>query len=68
MDELQPQDVIWRLLEHYSLQLQLLDESMGEVDPKKQLDLLNAIRECEQLTRTQINILRRMQRRYDHGG
>ena len=66
MDELQPQDVIWRLLEHYSLQLQLLDESMGELDPKNQLDLLSALRECEQLTRTQINILRRMKRRYDN--
>ena len=45
MYELQPQDIIWRLLEHYSLQLQLLDESMGELDPKKQLDLLSALRE-----------------------
>lgn len=39
---------------------------MQEVDAKKQADLLNALRECEQLTRTQMNILRRMQRRYDN--
>jgi hypothetical protein len=63
--QLQPRDLIWRLLEHYSLQLQLLEETIGELDQKKQIDLINALAECEQLTRTQMNILRRMQRRYD---
>lgn len=65
MGQLQPRDLIWRLLEHYSLQLQLLDETMGQLDAKKQLDLMTALGECEQLTRTQMNILRRMQRRYN---
>ncbi|NMB45066.1 MAG: hypothetical protein GX998_01510 [Firmicutes bacterium] len=60
-----PRDLIWRLLEHYSLQLQLLEETMEEIDAKKQADLMNALLECEQLTRTQMNILRRIQRRYD---
>ncbi|NLJ85662.1 MAG: hypothetical protein GX322_04420 [Firmicutes bacterium] len=59
-----PQDLIWRLLEHYSLQLQLLEETYQELDAKKQKDLVIALGECEQLTRTQINILRRMGRRY----
>ena len=63
---LQPRDFLWRLLEYYSHQIQLLEETMQEVDAKKQADLLNALRECEQLTRTQMNILRRMQRRYDN--
>jgi hypothetical protein len=65
VEQLQPRDLIWRLLEHYSRQLQLLDETIGELDAKKQIDLINALGECEQLTRTQMNILRRMQRRYD---
>jgi len=62
---LQPRDLIWRLLEYYSLQLQLVLDTIEELDPKKQIDLINALGECEQLTRTQMNILRRVQRRYD---
>lgn len=40
-------------------------DTIEELDPKKQIDLINALGECEQLTRTQMNILRRVQRRYD---
>lgn len=61
---MKPEDMIWRLLEHLALQLQLLEESQEQLDPKKQEDLMIVLGECEQLTRTQINILRRMGRRY----
>ncbi|NLK08586.1 MAG: hypothetical protein GX316_07795 [Firmicutes bacterium] len=61
---MKPEDVIWRLLEQFAMQLQLLDESQELLDPKKQEDLMIILGECEQLTRTQINILRRIGRRY----
>ena len=61
---MKPEDMIWRLLEHFALQLQLLEESQSQLDQKKQEDLVIALSECEQLTRTQINMLRRMSKRY----
>lgn len=60
---MEPKDVIWRLVERLSEQKTLLVDSTRELHPKHHADLINALRECEQLTQTQINILNRMRRR-----
>jgi len=45
-------------------QQRLLIDSRADLDPKKHADLLDALAECEQLNRTQLNVMRRIRRRY----
>lgn len=61
---MEPRDIIWRVMERLSEQQSLLIDSTRELNPKLHADLIEALRECERLTKTQINILNRMRRRY----
>lgn len=60
-----PQDIVWRLLNRLADDRQILEESYQLVDSKKNKDLQHAISECEQLVKTQENILNRIRRRYE---
>jgi UTP-glucose-1-phosphate uridylyltransferase len=62
---LEPKDIIWRLLDRLAEEKRLFEECYQLVDQEKNKDLGHAILECEQLINTQMNILRRMQKRYD---
>jgi len=62
---LEPKDIIWRLLDRLADEKRLFEESYQLIDKEKNKDLQHAILECDQLLNTQINILRRMQKRYD---
>lgn len=61
---MRPQDIIWRVTERLEEQQRLLIDSRADLDPKKHADLLDALAECEQLNRTQLNVMRRIRRRY----
>lgn len=61
---MEPQDILWRIFERFNDQLNLLEESHTQLDPKKHSDVISAIEECERLTRTQQNIINRLRRRY----
>ena len=61
---MEPNDIIWRLLERVEQCTQVFDESYQDLDPKKHNDILRAIEECERLAHTQKNILNRVRRRY----
>jgi len=61
---LEPQDIIWRILRHLADYQSILEESLAELHPKKHADLISSIHECEQLTRTQVNIINRTAKRY----
>ncbi len=59
-----PSDIIWRLAERLTELQALCEESIGQLHPKKNLDLISSIEECERLCRTQLNILNRVAKRY----
>lgn len=59
-----PSDIIWRLAERLTELQALYEESIGQLHPKKNLDLISSIEECERLCRTQLNILNRVAKRY----
>lgn len=61
---MEPKDIIWRVMERLTEQQNLLIDSTRELHPKFNSDLIEALRECERLTKTQINILSRMSKRY----
>ncbi|NLJ74290.1 MAG: hypothetical protein GX331_04785 [Firmicutes bacterium] len=61
---MQPKDVIWRILERLQDLQNLCEESYSELHPKKNADLISSIEECERLTRTQINIMNRISKKY----
>jgi AICAR transformylase/IMP cyclohydrolase PurH len=60
----EPQDIIWRILRHLGDFQEILEESLKELHPKKHGDLISSIHECEQLTKTQVNIMNRTAKRY----
>ncbi len=62
--KMEPRDVIWRLMDRLSELQQLCDESIQELHPKKNADLISAIEECERLCRTQINTMNRITKKY----
>jgi hypothetical protein len=64
MSKVQPTDVIWRLLERLNELQTLCQESIDELHPKKNSDLISSIEECERLCRTQINMMNRIAKRY----
>lgn len=59
-----PSDIIWRLAERLTELQALCEESIGQLHPKENLDLISSIEECERLCRTQLNILNRVAKRY----
>ena len=59
-----PSDIIWRLMDRLSELRTLCDESIQDLHPKKNADLISSIEECERLCRTQINIMNRIARKY----
>ncbi len=62
---MQPQDIIWRLLDRLAEQKRIFEDSHAQLDPKENADLLHALFECEQLILNQRNILNRVRRRYE---
>lgn len=60
----QPNDIIWRLLERIGELQTLCEESIAELHPKQNADLISSIEECERLCRTQTNVLNRISKRY----
>mgnify|MGYP001167324122 FL=1 len=61
---MQPNDIIWRILERLHDLQSLCEESYNELHPKKNADLTSSIEECERLIRTQINIMNRISKKY----
>ncbi len=61
---MEPQDIIWRILSHLADFQNILEESLRDLHPKKHADLISSIHECEQLTKTQVNIMNRTAKRY----
>jgi hypothetical protein len=59
-----PSDIIWRLRERLTELQSLCEESINELHPKKNMDLISSIEECERLCRTQLNIMNRIAKRY----
>lgn len=60
----QPEDIIWRLLERLGDFQNLCEESVNQLHPKNNSDLISSIEECERLCRTQVNVLNRIAKRY----
>lgn len=58
-----PEDILWRIIDRLEEQRTLLDECLEPLHPKQDKELIDAIMEVEQLTQTQLNICRRVQRR-----
>ena len=61
---MQPNDIIWRIIERLHDLQNLCEESYNELHPKKNSDLRSSIEECERLIRTQINIMNRVSKKY----
>jgi len=59
-----PSDIIWRITERLTELQELCAESIQQLHPKKNLDLISSIEECERLCRTQLNIMNRVAKRY----
>lgn len=65
---MQPEDVLWRIIDRLEETKEMLDQSISTLHPKKDKDVIDAIAEVEQLTHTQLNICRRIQRRLERYG
>lgn len=61
----EPEDVIWRALERLREAREFFAESAAALHPKFHRDVIDALFECERLSQNQINLLHRVQRRYD---
>ncbi|HET7559666.1 MAG TPA: hypothetical protein VFK80_06875 [Limnochordia bacterium] len=59
-----PQDIIWRALSRLQETKEVLAET-GDLHPRRNADLIDALAECERLAQAQVNILNRMRRRYE---
>jgi hypothetical protein len=59
-----PSDIIWRLTERLTELQVLCEESIKQLHPKKNQDLISSIEECERLCRTQLNVMNRIAKRY----
>lgn len=57
------EDLLWRILGRLQESKEMFTASLDGLDPEKDKELVDAILEVEQLTQTQINICRRVQRR-----
>jgi tRNA uridine 5-carbamoylmethylation protein Kti12 len=61
---MEPSDIIWRLRDRLNELQRLCEESIQDLDPKKNADLISSIEECERLCRTQINTMNRIAKKY----
>lgn len=61
---MQPNDIIWRLLERLADLQALCRTSIQDLHPKKNSDLISSIEECERLCRTQINLMNLSAKKY----
>ncbi|NMB00952.1 MAG: hypothetical protein GX971_05445 [Firmicutes bacterium] len=61
---MEPSDIIWRIVERLNELQTLCEESVSELHPKKNADLISSIEECERLCRTQVNIMNRIAKKY----
>lgn len=60
-----PEDIVWRVIDRLEENKQILEQSMESLHPKHDKDVIDALTEVEQLTHTQLNICRRIQRRLE---
>lgn len=60
---MKPEDIIWRIMDRLQESKEMFAASVDGLHPVKDKDLIDAITEIEQLTQTQLNICRRIQRR-----
>lgn len=58
-----PEDIIWRIIDRLQESKEMFAASLEGLHPVKEKELIDAIAEVEQLTQTQPNICRRVQRR-----
>ncbi|HLS90224.1 MAG TPA: hypothetical protein VK101_03155 [Limnochordia bacterium] len=58
-----PEDIVWRILDRLQESKEIFASCLEGLHPVKDKELIDAITEIEQLTQTQINICRRVQRR-----
>jgi hypothetical protein len=65
---LNPSDVIWQVSRRLRDDLEHIANALTELHPVKHKDVADALHEVELLMHTQINILDRVQRRYETGG
>jgi len=65
---LNPTDVIWQVSRRLQDDLETIANAVTELHPEKHKDIIDALHEVELLMHTQINILERLQRRYQAGG
>ena len=56
-------DLLWRITERLEESKAIFAECLEGLHPKNDKELIDAITEIEQLTQTQINICRRVERR-----
>lgn len=61
---MKPSDIIWRLMDRLGELQRLCDESIQDLHPKQNADLISSIEECERLCRTQINTMNRIAKKY----
>ena len=62
--DMEPRDIVWRLMDRLSELQKLCDESIQDLHPKQNADLISSIEECERLCRTQINTMNRIAKKY----
>jgi len=64
---MQPEDILWRVIDRLQESKEILDEIIGGLHPVKEKEIMDALIEVERLTQTQIQICRRVQRRLERG-
>lgn len=62
-----PEDILWRIIERLEESRTILSEVLADLHPRRDKELIDALTEVEQLTQTQLNICRRVQRRLERG-
>jgi len=60
---MRPEDILWRIHDRLQESKELFASCLEGLHPERDKELIDAITEIEQLTQTQINICRRVQRR-----
>jgi len=57
------EDILWRILDRLQESKEIFASCLEGLHPERDKELVDAITEVEQLTQTQINICRRVERR-----
>ena len=61
---MEAKDIIWRLMDRLGELQMLCDESIRDLHPKTNADLISSNEEIERLCRTQINTMNRIAKKY----